>query len=754
MAISDPAYAANEQSTQGSNIFASALRRWWLLAITGVLGAIVGFFGYSTQTPVFQVSAQVQVLKRDLLRQGIGQGGMYSVFDDYLSGQIELIKSDTVLLPASKSPSMKSCSAEFQARIRLNEEGPARDQAVIPVLRNMFGVTRSREALSGAVNNSTLNLTFNCTSIEDAKHALDAIIEAYKKELETRSKSTITERVETHKKQQELIETSIREEEEKKASKNRERQVLSPEPFEVINARWTKNRTELFTLKQNLIEIESSLKTIEGAGKNRNDRRKLFIVLNGTRGTNFDNTIERELAILELKRASLLDGTTGRQHPSAKELDTQINFLKGEMTRNDLGGKEGEFDELALQEAFLRQRKDSAVRQIKNLDDIVEVDFGILNLLSPVVDSIQRHEQQIVRLNNSLSETKRELEMAQIVERVTNDTGGFDARVQNKPGNGTKVAPTLLTWVFPGLVLGILLGFGAAMLLELQDKSYRSPAEIRERLKAPILGHLPPIRTEMAREADVPANWEPTLVSAIRPKSSEAEAYRGIRTQIIQATEDKGHQLIQVTSPSPGDGKSTLAANLAISLAQSGKKTVLIDCDFRKPRVHKLFGIDKPSVGLATAIAGLNDLDSAIIPSSVDRLDILPCGPRPNNPAELLTSLRFQEALNELKTKYDYVIIDTPPLLAVSDPRVVAQRADGVILTFRVMKKIKPLAERAKEYLDDIGATVFGIAINSTDASVANYGYGYGYGYGYSYKYAYEYEYEYAEQYGDDQSKF
>jgi capsular exopolysaccharide synthesis family protein len=186
-------------------------------------------------------------------------------------------------------------------------------------------------------------------------------------------------------------------------------------------------------------------------------------------------------------------------------------------------------------------------------------------------------------------------------------------------------------------------------------------------------------------------------------------------------------KVIQVTSPDAGDGKTTLAANLAVSIAQSGKRIILIDADFRKPRQHKLFHVSS-EVGLASVIAEQAELKEAIQPTAVENLDLLPCGPRPQNPAELLTSPRFKELLDAISEEYAWVLIDTPPLLAVSDPSVVAARVDGVLLVIRAAKNGRPNAERAREILYTLGANVVGVIVNGAarDGRAGGYGYHYG----------------------------
>ena len=215
-------------------------------------------------------------------------------------------------------------------------------------------------------------------------------------------------------------------------------------------------------------------------------------------------------------------------------------------------------------------------------------------------------------------------------------------------GKGAKIAPVLTQYLLLGTVLGLLAGVGLAYLAEVTDKSFRTPEEIRRHLGLPVVGHIPffPPAPEHLGTAAEDFCLDPSLVY-FQPKSVEAESFRGVRTALSFSTQGEEHKVIQVTSPSPGDGKSTVTANLAISIAQSGKKVLLIDCDFRKPRQHKLFRIS-PSTGMASVIAGQSTLANAIQTTVVDGLWLLPCGPRPNNPAELLTSPQFKDLVDQM----------------------------------------------------------------------------------------------------------
>jgi capsular exopolysaccharide synthesis family protein len=203
------------------------------------------------------------------------------------------------------------------------------------------------------------------------------------------------------------------------------------------------------------------------------------------------------------------------------------------------------------------------------------------------------------------------------------------------------------------------------------------------------------------------------LCTHYRPASVEAEAYRGVRTALYFGPA-AGRKVIQITSAAAGDGKSLLAANLAVSVAQSGKRVLLVDADLRKPRLHRLFGLPE-GPGLASILAGKAELDMAVQSSGLPGLSLLACGPRPANPAELLTSHRLEGVLQSLRGSYDLVFVDTPALLAVTDPSVVATRVDGVLLNVRAGSNARSLNERARDLLADLKVRLLGIVVNGMD---------------------------------------
>jgi non-specific protein-tyrosine kinase len=222
---------------------------------------------------------------------------------------------------------------------------------------------------------------------------------------------------------------------------------------------------------------------------------------------------------------------------------------------------------------------------------------------------------------------------------------------------------------------------------------------------------------------------EAGLVAYAEPKSAAAEAYRTLRTNITFASPDKPVHVIMATSTSPDDGKSTTIANLAITFAASGASTVLVDGDLRRPHLHMIFGLPNEQ-GLTTVVVDMARAATGgaepIIPlqnTQVANLQVLTSGPVPPNPAEILSSQRMTELLEKLRGKADYVLIDTPPIIAVTDAAVLASRVDGVLLVVNAGKTKRELAIKARDMLKQVNANVIGVVLNNAQVDKSAYAY-------------------------------
>jgi succinoglycan biosynthesis transport protein ExoP len=256
-----------------------------------------------------------------------------------------------------------------------------------------------------------------------------------------------------------------------------------------------------------------------------------------------------------------------------------------------------------------------------------------------------------------------------------------------------------------GLLLGIMLGLGLAFLREFLDRSIKTPEELEFFVSAPVVGTIPPFK----------AHKQPIPVSE-QPRTAVAEAFRKLRTNFAFLGVDRESVCCVVTSPSASDGKSTVAANLAIALAQAGQRVAVVDADLRKPTLHKLFDLPQ-RVGTTTVLLDQAGIHDALQNLGPDMPAVLTCGQLPPNPSELLGSRRMQDLLAELRAAYEVVLVDCAPLLPVTDPMVVSRFADGILLIARAGTTTRDQAQAAKAVCAKAGAKMFGTVLNATSVT-------------------------------------
>ncbi|MGN6133980.1 MAG: CpsD/CapB family tyrosine-protein kinase, partial [Aureliella sp.] len=300
------------------------------------------------------------------------------------------------------------------------------------------------------------------------------------------------------------------------------------------------------------------------------------------------------------------------------------------------------------------------------------------------------------------------------------------------PSFGEKVEPKGIMAGAIALLSALLIGGMGVLVAELRDRSIHNPEEFEKLLDSRILAHLPNFQNNpeirkiqrSARKSGSPL--APSLLTYFAPHSRASEAFRALRTQVMFSA-GGDHKVLVVTSSSQGAGKSMLASNIAVSLAGSGNRVLLVDCDMRLPQVHRLFGVSNEK-GWADALREPATVEKLKVASPVDGLTLLPSGQAPANPAEMLSRPECKALLDDQKSKYSYVILDCPPVLAVSDPSILAPLADGVLFVAVVDKESRPKTMRAKKILQGVGAKIIGIVVNRSDETTQRYGYeAYGY---------------------------
>ncbi|MEP6690650.1 MAG: polysaccharide biosynthesis tyrosine autokinase, partial [Gemmatimonadaceae bacterium] len=279
------------------------------------------------------------------------------------------------------------------------------------------------------------------------------------------------------------------------------------------------------------------------------------------------------------------------------------------------------------------------------------------------------------------------------------------------------------------LIFGLTIGLGVAVAVENLDDSVKSPDEVRDRLGMAVLGTIPRIREGSTMRRD---NDDSRLVTHVDPRSPVAEAYRSLRTNLAFARANTAMRTMVLTSPGPADGKSTTVANLAITFAQQGQRTLLIDADLRRAVLDKLFKVPR-APGLTDVLVGQKKLFDILHPTEIPNLSVLGSGQFPPNPAELLGSSAMREVLREAEEHFDIVLLDSPPLLAVTDAAVLATMVDGAILVVRVGATAKTAVRRAMAQLQTVTGRLIGAVLNDVDFRQAAFGGTYGYYYYYYY---------------------
>lgn len=272
-------------------------------------------------------------------------------------------------------------------------------------------------------------------------------------------------------------------------------------------------------------------------------------------------------------------------------------------------------------------------------------------------------------------------------------------------------SPNLVLNVALAVIIGIILATAVAFLIEYFDDTLKTNDDIARVLNASTLGEIGSLK-----------NKGDKLIAAAEPRSQNAEAYRMLRTNISFSSVDKPIRIILTTSASPGEGKSVTAANLAVTMAQAGYRTVVLDCDLRKPTQHKIFNVSN-DVGLTNSLLAHSNLQNFLRPTRVENLRILTSGPLPPNPAELLGSRSMTELLEIIARDSDMIVLDSPPMLAVTDAAVLARISDGVLLIVDSGKTKRESGLRAKEALEATGARLLGVVINRMPARGGYYSY-------------------------------
>lgn len=468
----------------------------------------------------------------------------------------------------------------------------------------------------------------------------------------------------------------------------------------------------------------------------------------------------KKLLPLEIEREQL-ELAFGWSHPKVRAIANQIDSTHRKL--NELNVLAANRQEELEEQSAIEGSEFSHASQVARADEAVKAFIhGLGERLRVTTEDIESTDRKIIAAKHAADELKKfedkdasfrrriasvegmliQLEQQLAKLKLIDVEGGITVNALRDTVKAFATGPDLNEDLAMFAMLGLGLSGLLAFALEAGAMTFRSADSIERDLKSPVLTHIPVdtarLRKHRRNQNPAIARLDPRLASVHRPYSPAAEAVRGVRTAMLLDRMQNGTKVVQITSPLPGDGKSTLAANLGCSIAQSGKRTLLIDLDLRSPRLSLRFNLNTET-GLANVLNGELKPAEAVHQAPIENLDILPCGPLPSNPAEALTLAELGEVFNWARENYDFIIVDTPPLLMVSDPTIVTSYVDAAILVMRIRRRCKPNAKEAVAMLRWSGSRVVGVVINkfkankgaatyksSASGSYQSIGYGYG----------------------------
>lgn len=707
-----------------------AWRRKSLLALGLVAALILGSLYYSQQTPLYESEASVLIVRKRP-EAVTGNDGQMSEFEDYVATHRLLIQSPLVVERAAKADNLQTLET-------LSRE---KSDVTASIIRRLKVEQVSND--KGANASNVLHLAFRGPIASECGVVINSVLNSYQQFLDETYRDASADTVKLITNARDVLDSDISKLEKAYREFRQNSPLVSYGKDDANNplySRLAMIESQRSALLMRQVQLESDLATITEAQQAQAADDEMLALVSDLSAARHEAdaehgkstlTLEEQLfPLLQEEQRLREDFGCGPNHPFVQSVRGRIEATRrffvlpaAAHSKADAGGSGKRASPAELVESHIAQLR----RELERLKSNQRTLDGLFKAEHQAAQELTRYELQEEEFRREMQRTQNLYDG--IVNKMQDlsmvkDYGGVTARVIAPAGIGGKVAPNpkliFAVWVF----VGLLAGGGLVYLAEMLDTSFRTPDEIRQRLGLRVVGHIPfvkPSQKTLKRIVERGDLVAPTIGAYYESLSPVAEAFRGVRTALYFTGGGAEHKVLQVTSPGPGDGKSTLAANLAVSIAQSGKRTLLIDADLRKPTQHKVFGLSK-DVGLSSVIGlGVEPAD-AIQRTTVANLSLLACGPIPPDPAELLTSPRLADLLNVLREQYDYVIIDTAPVLAVTDPCAVAPRADGVMLVVCISKRSRADALRATKILKTLDVNLLGVVVNRKTEERSNYG--------------------------------
>ena len=682
-----------------------SLHRWLAVAVTAAIVAAVALWSYSA-TPYYRSTVRV-LIDRDHARAvsfqeiyNLGTGA-----DDYYTTQYKLLESRAVAAAA-----LASMPAEVQEWF-----GQHRDPVTLFMqLRRIMPVRKSR----------LVDVSAEHPNPGVARQMANAIVDCYVNDIQQRRDTASGDALTKLRRDAEELQQKLLAAQQVAQDFKIENQIVS------TNDRQSLAAARLEALTKELAGIERTRR--ESHERLRSARQALQSAKLQTGGA-VDATALRDLAevlespvvgdfkreLVEARQAlSELSQNFKPKHPRILALTKRVAAVEqqlGEEVQSIYDGLERRCEQAVALEDEVRQRLETRTQELLRLEQ----------------KAIQ-HQIYVSEADNVRRLYETVLARLEEVEVINDDNTTNVHRIGEAEVTRRPVRPRPLLNIALALLVGLLASVGLAFTVDLCDRSIKTAADATALLGLPVLGVVP--RLEGKRERRGPLDPE-----TLDPRSPVSEAFRTIRTSLVFSDLGRDMRTLLVTSAAPEEGKSMVSINLAVSMARSGKRVLLIDADMRRPRLHRAFEVD-PEEGLSSLLVGTRKPEEVVLPTAIENLSLLPCGVIPPNPVELLASGMTPPLLEQLLQLHDLVLIDTPPVGIISDACVLATRVDRAIMVVRSFATDRQHCRRALAQLRKVDANLAGLIFNVSTTRGDRYG-----RYDYEYRYGYEPKYELAD---------
>jgi capsular exopolysaccharide synthesis family protein len=604
----------------------------------------------------------------------------------------------------------------------------------VDIIRKNLSVEPIRESRATIKDTRLIEVSFKHTNPELAAAVVNGIAEVFTKQNQEK-------RTGTSKKTSDFLDERIAElqaqnkqDELKLAELKKKSEILE------FDKETTLALESLQILNKQLLDAENNRKNAEAqynAVRNSPEQLKSLAEAEIIRFTterenamqNLRNEVLKQITQLRTERVRLLQDYV-ETAPEIQEIDKKIDTLnKGlQDAQTKMEQDLRDFRERTTQTILDNLR--TKYLQAKNQEDKIRATFNRQKSEAQGQNQAAidiRLLEQNLETNKGFLKNLMDQQSSNIIVAQGSDNNISIAEIAIPPD--TPIAPRRLMTVVAALILSTLFGAGLALFLEYLDDTLKTPEEVESHLRLPVLAAIPAIDSVPKRRLLlVGSNENPEalpnseLLINSDPRSSLAEAYRQLRTSILLSTAGHAPKSLLITSSLPAEGKTTTSINTAISLAQTGAKVLVIDADMRRPRLHSVFGINNTE-GLSTLLSseiseqGILDL---VQYDEDTKLHLLPSGPIPPNPAELIGSEQMTSLLNVMQNNFTHVIVDSPPIASFTDGVLIASMVDGVILVVNSGKSSRQVVRRACQFLFDVGAKIFGVVLNNINLRSQN----------------------------------